>query len=417
MDAGGQRRRGLVADTGPLRRSREFRLLFVGQGLTFAGSMITEVAVPYQVYALTRSSLVVGALSLALLVPYLTVGLLGGALADAVDRRRLVLATEVGIGACSVLLVANSTLGRPRVWAIFVVTLATAVCDSLQRPSLTALLPRVVDQADIPAANALQSVILNGGQIAGPALAGVLIAAGGAGLAYGVDAASSLVALGALWRMRAVPPPPGAERPSLAGIAAGLRYARSRRDLLGTYAVDMVAMFFGMPQALFPQLAARYGGAGVLGLMFAAPAAGSLLVSATAGWTGRVRRHGRVLVAAAAGWGAAVVVLGLAPSLWWALAALALAGGADMVSGLMRQNIWNQSVPDSLRGRLAGIEMVSYISGPLLGNFEGGVAEAVGGLRFSVVSGGVLCVVATGLVALALPALWAYEAPAPATAS
>lgn len=409
--------RSFVADLGPLRRSREFRLLFVGQGLTFAGSMITEVALPYQVYRLTHSSLMVGSLSLVLLVPYLTVGLVGGALADAVDRRRLVLLTELGVGACSVLLIANSVIGRPRVWALFAIAVASATCDSLQRPSLTALLPRVVAPADIPAANAVQSVVLNAGQVAGPALAGLLIAVGGSSLAYTVDAASSAVALAALWRMRAVPPPPDADRPGLAGIAAGLRYARSRPDLLGTYAVDVAAMFFGMPQALFPQLAARFGGAGVLGLMYSAPAAGSLLVSATAGWSGRVRHPGRTLVAAAAGWGAAIVVLGLAGDLWLALAALALAGGADMVSGLMRQNIWNQSVPDALRGRLAGIEMVSYTSGPLLGNFEGGVAEAIGGLRFSIVSGGALCILATGLVALALPALWAYRTPVPEAAS
>lgn len=399
----------VVADVGPLRRSREFRLLFVGEGLSFAGSMVTDVAVPYQVYALSHSSLLVGAMSLMLFVPYLGVGLVGGALADAVDRRKLIVWTEVGLAGCSALLVVNAAVGHARLWVVFVVTFLSGALGAAQRPSLVSLLPRVVEPGDIPAANAVHSTFINVGQVAGPALAGVLIATGGVRSAFGVDLASSLVALVALWRMRAAPPAPDADRPSLASIAAGFRYARSRQDLLGTYAVDMAAMFFGIPEALFPQLATHLGGPAVLGLLFTAPAVGSLAVSATSGWVSRVRRHGRGVVLAAAGWGAGIVLLGLADTLWLALLALALAGAADMVSGLMRSIIWNQSVPDGLRGRLAGIEQVSYTSGPLLGNFEGGVAEAVGGLRFSIISGGVACIVSTAAIAVALPRLWRYD--------
>ena len=399
----------VVADVGPLRRSREFRLLFAGEGLSFAGSMVTDVAVPYQVYALSHSSLLVGAVSLMLFVPYLGVGLVGGALADAVDRRRLILVTEIGLAACSGLFVANAAAGHARLWAVFAITFLSGSLGAAQRPSLVALLPRTVDAEDIPAANAVHSMFINAGQVAGPALAGVLIATGGVRSAFALDLGSSLLALVALWRMCAAPPPADADRPSLASMAAGFRYARSRQDLLGTYAVDMAAMFFGMPEALFPQLATHLGGPAVLGLLFAAPAVGSFAVSATAGWVSRVRRHGRVLVLAAAAWGAGIVVLGLADVLWLALLGLAFAGAADMVSGLMRSIIWNQSVPDGLRGRMAGIEQVSYTSGPLLGNFEGGLAEAIAGLRFSIISGGVACVVSTAAIALALPRLWRYD--------
>jgi MFS family permease len=405
--------RVLRADIGPLRRSREFRLLFVGQGVSTLGSMLTYVALPYQAYRLSHSSLIVGVLSLTEVIPLLTIGLVGGALADAVDRKRTVLGADVGLAACSGLLIANTALGHPRLWALFVIAFFMAGCGALQRPSLDALLPRVVERADIPAATAISSLRSNLGQVAGPALAGVLIGAIGLSAVYGLDVATFLVSLVALWRMAAVPPPPDAERPSLARIAEGFRYARSRQDLLGTYAVDMAAMFFGMPEALFPQMAARLGGPGVLGLIFAAPPLGSLMVSATAGWVHRVTRQGRALVFAAGAWGIAIVALGFTASLWPALAALVVAGALDMVSGLMRSTIWNQSIPDSLRGRLAGIELLSYTSGPALGNFEGGVVEALAGLRFAIVSGGIACVAATAVLAVALPGLWRQDSRRP----
>jgi MFS family permease len=288
-----------------------------------------------------------------------------------------------------------------------------AAFGALQRPSLDSLLPRVVEKADIPAATALSSLRSNLGQVAGPALAGVLIGVIGLSAVYGIDVATFAVSFIALGRMAAVPPPPDAVRPSLARIVEGFRYARSRQDLLGTYAVDMAAMFFGMPEALFPQLASRIGGPAILGLLFSAPAVGSLVVSATAGWVHRVRRQGRALVLAAAAWGIAIVALGFGRSLWPAFAALVVAGGLDMVSGLMRSTIWNQSIPDSLRGRLAGIELVSYTSGPALGNFEGGLVEAFAGLRLAIVSGGIACVGATALLAVVLPGLWRQDSGAP----
>jgi MFS family permease len=372
--------------------------------------MVTYVALPYQAYQLSHSSLVVGFLSVAEVVPVVLVGLLGGAMADAFDRRTMVLWSEVGLAACSLVLVANASLWVPRLWPLFVIAVLAATFDSLQRPSLDAMVPRLVPTEDIPAAIVLSNLRSSVGMVAGPALAGGLIALAGLGIAYGLDVATFSVSLLALFGLAAVPPAADAEPLGLARIMEGLRYARSRQDLLGTYAVDMAAMFFGMPQALFPQLATHFGGAGVLGLLYAAPAVGTLVVGATGGWVGGVRRQGRALVFAACGWGLAIVAFGFAASLWVALVLLAVAGGFDTVSGFMRSTIWNQSVPDSLRGRLAGIELISYSTGPSLGNLEAGLVEALSSLRFSIVFGGVACVLATGALAVVLPGLWRYDA-------
>jgi hypothetical protein len=241
-------------------------------------------------------------------------------------------------------------------------------------------------------------------------VAGVLIVAVGLPLTYGVDVATFVVSLVALALMRAVPPPPESEGLSLRAIADGLRYARSRQDLIGSYLIDMNAMFFGIPTALFPQVASHLGGAAVLGVLYAAPSAGSLLVTLTSGWARRVRRNGRMVALSAGVWGLGIIGFGFARTLPWAIAGLVVAGGADMVSGLCRTTMWNQSIPDALRGRLAGIEMLSYSSGPTLGNVEAGLVESFAGLRASIVSGGVLCVVGTVALAAVLPRFWNYDA-------
>jgi MFS family permease len=402
--------RHATVDVGPLRSSRDFRLLFAGQLVSFAGSEITYVALPYQAYRLTHSSLVVGLLSVAELVPLLAAALLGGVLADARDRRRLVLLTELGSAVVCGALVANALLPEPRLWPLFVVSALFAVLDGLRRPSLDALVPRIVTPAELPAAAALTGLRGSIGMVLAPPLAGLLITVAGLPGAYTVDVATFAVSLVALALMKAVPADTDV-RPGLAAVVEGWRYARSRPHLLGTYLVDITAMFFGTPTALFPAIAARYGGAGVLGLLYAAPPVGALLATLTSGWTGRVHRHGRAIVLAAASWGLAIVGFGFAQSLPAALVFLALAGCADMVSGLFRITMWNRTIPDALRGRLAGIELLSYTTGPLLGNVESGLVADWAGLRFSVVSGGVLCVVGTGLLALALPALWSYDDP------
>ncbi len=402
--------RAIAPDLRPLQRHRDYRLLTIGQSVSFFGSMVTYVAVPFQVYDLTGSSLAVGLVGVVQMAAILALAFLGGALADAADRRRLVRLAEAAELGCCVLLLVNASLGEPQVWPVFVLAAAMAGSNAIQRPALQGLVPRIVDRDELTAAGAIDALTRTVGMVAGPAFAGLLLAGPGLEVAYAVDAATFVVSLGALALMRASPPPPDAERPSLRQVADGLRYARSRPELIGTYLIDMAAMFFGMPMALFPELAGRYGGSAALGAMYAAPSVGAFLATVTSGWTGRVHRHGRAITIAAALWGLAIVGFGLAPELWLALVALAAAGAADMVSGIFRMSMWNRTIPDHLRGRLASIEMLSYTSGPLLGNAEAGAASALLGVRPAVVSGGVLCVVAVAGTAAALPAFWAYDA-------
>jgi MFS family permease len=408
-------------DLTPLRRHRDFRLLMGGQTVTFLGSMVTYVALPYQAYELSGSSLVVGLLGVAELVPLLVAAFLGGALADARDRRRMLQLTELSFAVASLILLGNSLLPSPQLWVLFAVSAAMAALDGLQRPSLEALIPRLVDRDEMTAAAAISTVRFTIGMIVGPALGGVLIAVIGLPATYGVDVLSFLVSLAALRLMRAAPPPVENAEVSLRSIREGIRYAVSSQVLMGTYVVDIVAMFFGMPMALFPAFAKEFGGAGVLGLMYAAPAVGSFAATITSGWSGQVHRHGVAICVAAAGWGVAVLLTGLAPSLVLVLLGLALAGGADTVSGIFRSTVWNQTIPDQLRGRLAGIEQVSYSTGPLLGNVESGVAASLIGVRGAIVSGGALCVIGVAVVGVALPVFWRYDAdkapasgPAPA---
>jgi MFS family permease len=409
----GRRRRWwhlATIDITPLRRHRDFRLLFISRFVSFFGSMISSVAVPYQLYVLTHSVLLIGFLGVLEFAAILSVAFIGGALADAQDRRVMVLLTEVALMVCSIVLAANAALGHPQVWVLFVVPTLWGALDALQRPSLDAMLPRLVERHELAAAAALGSLRGTVGQILGPALGGVLVASIGLPFTYLVDVATFVVGLACLGLMKAVPPPVDAERPSLRRVVEGLRYAWSRQELLGTYFIDMIAMFFGMPLALFPAVAQNFGGAKVLGLLYASPAIGSFLFSATSGWTRQVHRHGMGVIIAATAWGVAIIGFGFATSLWPAVVFLALAGAADAMSGVFRQVIWNQTIPDSLRGRLASIEMISYTSGPALGNFEAGVVAALFSVRISVVSGGVLCVIGCLLCAAALPLFRAYHA-------
>jgi MFS family permease len=402
--------RAIAMDVGPLRRHPELRKLFVAQTSSGFGSYMTRVTVPYEVYRLTHSTFMVGVLGAVEFVAIVVMALVGGALADAADRRRLVLFTQAMSGLCvAVLLIDVLTVGW--LWPLFVGAGGLAAFYGLERPSLDAMIPRLVEREELPATSALWWGGMNLAGIAGPALGGVLIAAAGAGLAFAVDLGTFVVGFVALAAMRAMPAPEDAVAPSLRSVGEGLRFARSRPVLLGTYIVDINAMFFGMPMALFPAFANRLGGPGVLGLLYAAPSMGAVAASVTSGWAGRVRRHGRAIVYAAAAWGVFIALAGVARTAWLAIVLIALAGAADMVSGLFRSTIWNTTIPDNLRGRLAGIEMISYTSGPLLGQVESGAVASLAGVRASFVSGGILCVAGCTAAAVALPALWAYESP------
>ena len=396
-------------DLGPLRRHREFRLLTFSQSLSFFGAMVGDVAVAYQVYALTHSTVLVGLLGGVELLPLAVLGLAGGLLADARDRRLMVLGSELAFVVMSAILLLNSVAGHPSVLLVFVVTAVRAGLFAVKRPSLEALMPRLVTPDEIPAASAIGSIRSSVGAIGGPAAGGLLIALAGLPAAYGVDIAGFALSLGLLTLMRATPPNPDAQAPSLRGLREGLAYAWSRPELVGTYAVDIVAMLFGMPIALFPAIATRLGGPGILGLLYAAPSAGALLVTVASGWTARVRRQGLAVVYAAAAWGLAIIAFGFASAPALALVLLGLAGAADAVSVIFRSSIWNQTIPDRLRGRLAGIELLSYTSGPALGSIESGVVAGLFGVQASIVSGGVLCVAGVAAMAGLLPRFRNYR--------
>ncbi len=400
-------------DLRPLRH-RDYRLLFTAKAVTFLGTMVTYVALPYQMYALTGSSLKVGLLGLAELVPMLGTAFLGGALADAVDRRKLVLAAELLLGLGSTALLLMAWHGSPPVWSLYVAAAYMSALASVQRPALESLAPRLVEHDDLPAVASLGALRGSLGMILGPALGGALIGAFGVAAAYAADVVSyglSLVAV-LLIRHRGTPARDADAAPALSvhAIAESLRYARSRQELIGTYVVDFVAMIFGMPLALFPALATTLGGAAVLGPLYAAPAVGALVASLTSQWTPRVPRHGLAVLLAATVWGLAIVAFGFCDDLFAALFFLAVAGGADAVSGMFRSTLWNQTIPDALRGRMAAIEMISYMSGPLLGHVEAGFAAELVGVKGSVISGGVLCVVGVIVAGMLLPRFVAYDA-------
>ncbi|MEW6126141.1 MAG: MFS transporter [Acidobacteriota bacterium] len=398
----------LTLDVSPLRVSRDYRLLFTGQLVSGFGSAMSYVVLPFQMYQLTKSSLAVGMLGVAEFVPMLTLGFVGGALADYFDRRKLLWIAEVGLMLCVGVLIFNSLLASPKVWVLFMASALFAALNALHRPAMEALTPKIVAAEFMPAVAALNSLRFNFSFILGPAVGGVLAASFGVALAYGVDLVTYVVSLAALLLMRAVPPPEDPDRPSLQSVIDGLRYARSRQELLGTYLIDLNAMFFGMPMALFPAMAESYGSASV-GLFYSMPSIGALCATLTSGWTARIRKHGLAITIAASVWGLAIVGAGLAKHLWLGLFFLALAGCADMISGLFRMTLWNQTIPDYLRGRMASIEMISYTTGPYLGNAEAGIVASLFGLRASVVSGGVLCVAGSALLAMFLPRFIRYD--------
>ncbi|WP_260729800.1 MFS transporter [Dactylosporangium roseum] len=402
------RLRHLRMDVRPLRH-RDFRLLMASGVITMFGSFITIVAVPFQLKQLTGSYVAVGVVGVVELVPMVLCGLWGGAIADAADRRRVILWCEAGMAVCTGGLLVNALLPHPAVWPLYVVAAAVAALDGLQRPSLDALIPRLVPREEMTAANALQGMRWQVGAIAGPAVGGVLVTAAGVPVAYAVDTLTFLASIFLLFALRPVPPAAEAERPSLGGILRGARYAWSRPELLGTYFVDIAAMFLAMPMALFPFVADELHARWALGLLYAGLPIGALLVSLTSGWASRVHRHGLAVLIAAGVWGLAIAGFGLAPDIFTAMALLVVAGGADMVSGLFRSTIWNQTIPDHLRGRLAGIELLSYSIGPTAGQLRAGVMAGATGLRGAIVSGGLLCVGAVALCAALMPGFTRYD--------
>jgi MFS family permease len=402
----------VLLDLSPLRKHREFRLLYTGQAVSLVGSMLTYVAVPYQIFHLTQSSLWVGLLGSAQLVPLLVAGLFGGALADSLDRRRMLVVSELVLALGSAALAINALVAHPSAVFVFVVSALMSGVNGFHRPALEAMTPRLVNREEMPAVAALGSLRHNLAAVGGPALAGLLIAVWGLPTVYAIDVLSFGASVACLALLHPPPSPVSEHASSLARIAEGLRYARGRPELIGTYVVDIVAMTFAMPMALFPGMGKQWGGATATGWLYSAMSIGSLATTLLSGWTSRVRRHGAAVVVAAALWGVAIVGLGFASSLPVAMACLIIAGAADMVSGIFRSTIWNQTIPDHLRGRLAGVEMISYMTGPLLGNARAGGLASLTSDTFAIVSGGVLCVLGVLACIPLLPGFWRYESDA-----
>jgi MFS family permease len=403
-------------DLTPLTTSADFRRLFVGQALSEFGTQITFVAVPLQVYIRTRSTAMVGLLALCETLPLVVLPIVGGAIADAVERRRFLMIAQAIAAGLSLVLAVNSLLPEPRVWVLFAFSFLWASAYSLYSPAFRAWPARLLTPDLYTSALALEVVYYQSAALVGPALAGVLIVRFGFEYAYVLDVVSYVAVIVALAGMR--PSPPTADRATVAWstIMEGLRFLRGRQVLQGTFWIDLNAMIFGLPAALYPAfvLDVLDASPSLVGLLYSAEAMGALFVALVSGRAKHVRRQGLVTLVACVCWGAGIIGFGLSPTLWVALIFLMLASASDMVSGLYRDAILKTVTPDEMRGRLEGVSLAVVGTGPSLGNAEAGLLASVTGVRFSIVSGGIACILGAGLLALVLPKYRRYDAAAPA---
>ena len=396
--------RRLLIDLTPLRRSRDLRHLVSGELVSTLGTQLTTVAVPYQVYQLTRSSLDVGLVSITQLFPLIAGSLLAGSVVDAMDRRRLLMAAQVLMATCSAGLAVNADLG-PSLWPLFVLPALAAGFSGLDSAGRNAIVPNMVRRSEVSTANAIFQTLFQLGQVAGPALAGLLLEGAGVRFVYWLDVASFGAALVAVFLISPQPPGEPGHRPGLRSILEGLGFVRGRQSIQGAYLIDINAMVFGMPRALFPALATDLfgGGASTLGFLYAAPGAGALVGALTTGWVARIQRQGLAVIVAVIAWGAAITCFGLVHWLPAALVLLAAAGCADVISAVFRSTIIQLTVPDALRGRLAGLQIAVVTGGPRIGDLESGAVATAFGDTVSVVSGGLACIAGALVLARVLP--------------
>jgi MFS family permease len=402
----------IAVDLSPLRASRDFRLLVAGEIVTNLGTQAALVALPYQIYVTSRSATLVGLLGAFELGPMIVVSLLGGALADRVDRRRLLAAAQLGVIAASTALAVAAFSGKPPVLLVLVLGGLLAGSAALDSVIRSAIVPGVLPPGRLPSGLALNYGLYQVTGIVGPALGGLIIAASSVGVSYAIDAGTCVAMLLAALAMSPQPPrTTGPPPPVGPAIVEGLRFVRSNRALAGSFAIDLNAMTFGMPRALFAVLAlSRYhAGAGGTGLLYAAISAGSALAVLSSGWVGHARRLGRIVIAMVVLWGAAVAGLGLVGSIAPAILLLALAGYADSVSAFCRSTINQTVTPDSLRGRMSAVYSLVVSGGPRLGDIESGVVAGAVTPAFSVLSGGLACIAGVGVIVLAFPQLAAFD--------
>jgi MFS family permease len=414
--------RRIVVDTRPLA-VRPYRRLWTSTIVTSVGSQLTAVAVPKQIYDITGSSAYVGLSGLVALVPLVVFALWGGAIADAVDRRKLLLVTNTGIAITSLLLWVQAAAGVNSVWVLFALLGMQQACAGANQPARSASIPRLVPAHLLPAANALNSTVFQTGSIIGPLLAGSLIPVLGLPTLYLIDAVALTVTLWAVWRLPPLPPLNGApKRAGIRHVLEGFAYLATRRILLMSFLADIIAMVLGMPRALFPQMAQETfgdppGGGLALGILFAAIPVGAVLGGLMSGVFSRVRRHGVAVVLAVCGWGLAIVGFGLSPWLWLAAVFLGIAGVADLVSMVFRGTILQTAATDEMRGRMQGAFTVVVAGGPRLADLLHGTAGAAVGTSMAVSGGGILVVVVMLAAVVAFPVFWHYRGPGPEEAS
>ncbi|MBV8194669.1 MAG: MFS transporter [Candidatus Dormibacteraeota bacterium] len=403
--------RTLAVDTGALRTSAPFRRLYAGMLISSVGRQITVVAVPYQVYLLTHSPFAVGALGLVQAVPLILFSLAAGAFTDRFDRRHILVATQLGKALCSSALLVLAITGAASVASIYAVVAVAAAFSAVDSPTSTAVIPRLVGKDRLAGALSLNIVSFQTSLIAGPAIGGLVIAALGLPIAYGADVVSFAAALIAVAMLPAQPPVGEHREPPLRAIRRGLSFTRRQPVIMGGYAMDLAAMIFGMPRALFPVLAAItfHTGPGGLGLLYAAPGMGAVVAGLSTGWITRVQRLGRVIVGMIVIWGVSIVAFGLATALWLGLLLLIVAGAADSYSAVCRNTIMQVLTPEELRGRVTALYYMVVVSGPYLGDLEGGGVASLTTAQISIVSGGALSIVGLAVAALAFPAVWRYR--------
>ena len=409
--------RGFLIDAAPLRYDRDFRWLYAGSVVSGIGNQITRIVLPYQIYVLTGSTLAIAALTLVELIPLLVLSLGAGSLADAVDRRKLMIVTNVLLAATSAALAVIALQPAPPLPLILLVAAVSAGLGAITQPARASATPRLVPPSRLPAAIALNQLSYQATSIVGPAIGGIVLATAGPATAYAVDALTFSGVIVALLAIAPLPPIGDIARPGIAAIKAGIRYAVDRRVILSTFVIDLNAMIFGMPAALFPVLALdvfHAGPAGV-GLLAAAPAAGAFVAALLSGWVSSIRRDGQAIVVAVIVWGAAIVAFGLATfSFPLALVFLAIAGAADVISAVFRSALVQLETPDALRGRITSIHMLAVSSGPQIGDIEAATLASVVGAQASVVSGGVLFLLGVVAVVRLFPELLAHQSPAAA---
>lgn len=399
-----------LIDISPLKTNRDYSLLYCGQFISFIGTMITGVALPWQIYQLTHSSLMVGLLSLVQLLPLLITALLGGVFADRYNRRKLVILSECILMIGCAALVGNAYQTHSSLALIYFVAAIMSAITGLHRPAFESMTQQLVNADNYKAVGALSSFKFSFCMIAGPAIGGLLIARYGLTLTYIADLITFFASLMTLSLMHPLKKITSLEHPPvLKSLYEGIKFSVSRQELMGSYLVDFIAMIFAMPNALFPAIAQSLGGATTLGLLYASPAVGSLLISFFSGWTAQIKHDGKAIAIAAGCWGVSMIGFGISTNLLIALFFLALSGAFDAISGIFRSTLWNNVIPHEYRGRLAGIEMISYMGGPKLGDTRSGVVASFLGITTAVVSGGVLCIIGITLCCFFMPKFWNYK--------